>query len=38
MSYGKSIKNNFYKNGSGAGEIATPPLDEKPPVLDANTK
>ena len=36
MSYGKSIKNNFYKNGSGAGEIAMPPLDEKPPVLDSN--
>ena len=36
MSYGKSIKNNFYKNGSGAGEIAMPPLDEKPPVLEAN--
>lgn len=34
MAYGKSIKKNFYSDG--AGEIAMPPLDEKPPVLDAN--
>lgn len=30
------IKKNFYKDGVGSGEIAMPPLDEKPPVLDAN--
>jgi len=29
------IKKNFYKDGVGSGEIAMPPLDEKPPVLDA---
>jgi len=36
MAYGKSIKKNFYKDGAATGEIAMPPLDEKPPVLDAN--
>lgn len=34
MAYGKSIKKNFYSDGKG--EIAMPPLDEKPPVLDNN--
>lgn len=33
MAYGKSIKKNFYSDGKG--DIAMPPLDEKPPVLDA---
>lgn len=35
MAYGKPLKKNFYKDGVGSGEIAMPPLDEKPPVLDA---
>lgn len=34
MAYGKSIKKNFYTDGKA--EIAMPPLDEKPPVLDNN--
>ena len=29
------VKKNFYANGRTEGEIAMPPLDEKPPVLDA---
>lgn len=32
MAYGKSIKKNFYTDGKA--DIAMPPLDEKPPVLD----
>lgn len=35
MSIGKAVKKNFYKDGVSSGEIAMPPLDEKPPVLDA---
>lgn len=34
MAYGKSIKKNFYTDGKA--DIAMPPLDEKPPVLDNN--
>lgn len=34
MAYGKSVKKNFYSDGKG--EIAMPPLGEKPPVLDQN--
>lgn len=31
MAYGKTLKKNFYSNGSG--DIEMPPLDEMPPVL-----
>ena len=34
MAYGKSINKNFYTDGKA--DIAMPPLDEKPPVLDNN--